>query len=71
MRTIDTSIDEKTRLDAVRKLDSVLRADYVEIPLNAFPALVAWRTDRVKGPVDRFINSPESAFWNLWEWEKA
>ncbi|MFM7223924.1 MAG: peptide ABC transporter substrate-binding protein [Actinomycetota bacterium] len=71
MKIIDTSIDPAARLDAVRDLDQLLRDQYVAFPLNPFPALVAWRTDRVAGPVDRFVNSPLSVFRNLWEWERA
>ena len=71
MEVIDTTVDEGDRSTAVRQLDELLRKQFVLLPLNPFPALAAWRTDDVKGPVDRFINSPESVFWNLWEWERA
>lgn len=71
MDTIDTSIDLDQRLDAVRDLDELLRREYATLPLYPFPAMGAWRTADVAGPVDRFINSPESIFWNLWEWERA
>ena len=30
----------------------------------------AYRTDVIAGPVDQFINNPESNFWNMWAWTK-
>jgi hypothetical protein len=30
--------------------------------------MAAWRSDKVEGPIDAFINSPESNLWNLWDW---
>ena len=48
----------------------ILAADYVNIPLYAFPSMLSYRTDQLTGPLDQFINNPESNFWNLWAWEK-
>ena len=38
--------------------------------LGAFPALAVWQPNQVVGPIDQFINNPESTFWNMWAWSK-
>jgi hypothetical protein len=42
--------------------------DAVLLPLYQFPQLVAWRTDRLTGPIDAHIGSPRTPFTNLHEW---
>ena len=33
----------------------------VTLPLYVFPAMVNWRTDRVEGPIDEYINNPKAS----------
>jgi peptide/nickel transport system substrate-binding protein len=68
MLKADGELDQAKRADEVHQLDKILAADYVNIPLYAFPSMLTYRTDVISGPVDKFINSPESNFWNMWEW---
>jgi peptide/nickel transport system substrate-binding protein len=68
MLKADGELDVNKRLDEVHQLDKILAADYVNLPLYAFPSMLTYRTDVISGPVDKFINSPESNFWNMWEW---
>ena len=56
------------RVKLIQDLDKILRADYVNMPLYAFPSMLSYRTDRLGGPVEQFINNPESNFWNMWAW---
>jgi len=64
----DTELDPAKRADMVHQIGQFVRDDYVTLPLYIFPAMSAWRSDKVEGPIDAFINSPESNFWNLWDW---
>jgi peptide/nickel transport system substrate-binding protein len=68
MLKADGELDQDKRADEVHQLDKILAADYVNIPLYAFPSMLTYRTDVISGPVDKFINNPESNFWNMWEW---
>jgi peptide/nickel transport system substrate-binding protein len=70
MAQSDAELNQQTRATQIQDLDKVLRQDYVMLPLYPFPAMVAWRPDQVTGPVDQYINNPESVFWNLWAWSK-
>jgi peptide/nickel transport system substrate-binding protein len=64
----DTELDPAKRADLIHQIGKFVRDDYVTFPLYIFPALSAWRTDKVEGPIDEFINSPESNFWNIYDW---
>ncbi len=69
MSQSDTEATDKSRrVDEIHQLDKILRQDYVTLPLYAIPSLAAWRADRVAGPIDADINSPESIFWNIYAW---
>jgi peptide/nickel transport system substrate-binding protein len=70
MAQADGELDQAKRLDEVHQLDNILAADYVNMPLYAFPSMLSVRTDVISGPTNQFINSPESNFWNMWAWTK-
>ncbi len=70
MKTADAELDQTKRADEVHQLDKLLAADYVNLPLYAFPSMLSVRTDLISGPTNDFINSPESNFWNMWAWTK-
>jgi len=72
MTTSDAEVTDKSkREDEIHSLDKILRQDYVNLPLYAFPAMVGYRTDKISGPVTQFINNPESVFWNMWAWSQS
>ena len=70
MTKSDAELDKTTREGEIHDLDKILRTDYLLLPLYAFPAMVSWRPDQIAGPVDEFINNPESVFWNMYAWSK-
>ena len=70
MEQSDGEQDKTKRADLIHQLDKQLRQDYVNIPLYAFPSMLSYRTDMLEGPLDKYINNPESNFFNLWAWEK-
>jgi len=71
MKQSDAQLDPSKRADEIHQLDAILRQDYLNIPLYAAPTMFSYRPDKVGGPVNQFINSPESNFWNMWAWSKA
>jgi ABC-type oligopeptide transport system substrate-binding subunit len=66
-----SELDKTKRISEIQQLDKVLRDDYVNLPLYAFPSMFSYRTDTIGGPVNQFINNPESNFWNMWAWTKS
>ena len=55
-------------MDLTHQIGQIIRDDMVTLPLYVFPAMVNWRTDRVEGPIDEYINNPESVFFNMYDW---
>jgi peptide/nickel transport system substrate-binding protein len=70
MTQSDGELDHAKRVDQIHQLDKVLRDDYVNLPLYAFPSMFSYRTDQIGGPVEQYINNPESNFFNMWAWTK-
>ena len=68
MKSSDSELDNSKRADQIHSLDKILADDNLNLPLYPFPSLLAWRTDKLAGPVTEFINNPESNLWNLWDW---
>ena len=64
----DLELDPAVRLTEIHQIGKYIRDDYVTLPLYAFPSMFVWRTDKVAGPVQDYINSPESNFFNLYAW---
>ncbi len=71
MTKSDGQVDTASRTTSIQSLDKLLRQDYVDLPLYGFPSMFTYRTDMVGGPVNDFINSPESNLWNMWAWTKG
>jgi len=67
----DGEQDPAKRATIVQQLDARLAELYVNLPLYAFPSMFSYRTDQIGGPVNQFINNPESNFWNMWAWTKS
>jgi peptide/nickel transport system substrate-binding protein len=70
MKQSDAELNVQKRQSEIASLDGQLRKDYVTLPLYAFPALAVWQPNQVAGPIDQYINNPESNFWNMWAWSK-
>jgi peptide/nickel transport system substrate-binding protein len=68
MTSSDAELDVDKRAQQIQDLDKILREDYLNLPLYVFPAAVAWRPDKVAGPISEYINNPESVFWNMYDW---
>jgi peptide/nickel transport system substrate-binding protein len=64
----DNQLDVSKRTTQIHQIGQYIRDDFVTLPLYAFPAMVAYRTDKLDGPIDAYINNPESVFFNLYAW---
>ncbi|HWS46965.1 MAG TPA: ABC transporter substrate-binding protein, partial [Acidimicrobiia bacterium] len=70
MTQSDAELNVDQRQQEIHQLDQVMRQDYVNLPLYAFPSMLAWDPSQVTGPVTQYINNPESNLWNLYAWSK-
>jgi peptide/nickel transport system substrate-binding protein len=52
MAKSDAELDENARVDEIHQIGEALVKDAVMLPLYQFPNIVAWRTDKLGGPVD-------------------
>jgi len=70
MTSSDAELDVTKRQDQIKQLDGILRQDYLNLPLYAFPALIAYLPAQITGPVEQYVNNPESNYWNMYAWSK-
>jgi peptide/nickel transport system substrate-binding protein len=70
MTQSDANLDHTSRETQIHNLDKILRKDFLLEPLYAFPVMASFNTAQITGPVDQYINNPESVFWNMWAWSK-
>ncbi|MFN0090641.1 MAG: peptide ABC transporter substrate-binding protein [Acidimicrobiales bacterium] len=68
MDASDRELDEAARIGQVHRLAALVRAELPFLPLYQFPALTAWRNDRLAGPIDADTSNPASAFASLHNW---
>ena len=69
MKQSDAELDESKRADLIHQIGRYLVDDSVLLPLYQFPAIIAWRTDQLTGPIDEYAGNPRTAFHNLNKWE--
>jgi ABC-type transport system substrate-binding protein len=71
MRASDREIDPTTRAHLLDQLYRLEVRDRIALPLYVVPVVAMWRTDKVTGPITKYISSPNGMFFNLSEWEPA
>ena len=64
----DQELDETVRVEQIHQVGKFMADDFVMVPLIQFPTMVAWRTDRIAGPIDADVSNYLSAFRNLYDW---
>lgn len=69
MHQSDAELDEATRADQIHQIAALMAQDHVMLPLYQFPNIVAWRTDRIGGPVDAEAANYRAFSNNLFDWE--
>ena len=69
MHASDAELDETKRVDEIHQIGKFMADDYVMVPLIQFPTLIAWRTDRVDGPIDADVSNYLSPTASLYNWK--
>ena len=68
MKDADKTLDPAKRLTITQQVGNAQVVGLPWLPLYQKPLLVTWRDDKLAGPVDKFVNSSYSAFWNMYAW---
>jgi peptide/nickel transport system substrate-binding protein len=68
MREADKTIDIPRRQQLSRQIGAIERQELPWIPLYQKPLVMAWRSDRLTGPLDQFAASNYSGFFNAYDW---
>lgn len=71
MREVDSELDADARLQLLRRLYEREAEDAVALPLYVVPAVSAWRTDKIAGPIGKWSATPYGLFFNMDEWRIA
>ncbi len=69
MHASDAELDENARVDEIHQIGKFMADDYVMVPLIQFPTLIAWRTDRIDGPVDADVSNFLSFSVSMYNWK--
>jgi peptide/nickel transport system substrate-binding protein len=70
MHQSDVELDPQKRLDLMTRIYEIEARDAIALPLYVRPAIIAYRTDQVAGPIGDYLSSPMGSFWNMDQWFK-
>jgi peptide/nickel transport system substrate-binding protein len=68
MHQSDQELDPERRLELMDRIYELEADDFVSLPLFVVPAVSAWRTDEIAGPIGLWNGSPYGLFFNMNEW---
>jgi peptide/nickel transport system substrate-binding protein len=68
MKASDAELDPVKRLDDMNQIYALEAKDFISLPLYVIPAVSAWRTDKIAGPVGVYNSSFYGLFFNMNEW---
>ena len=68
MDTLNTSLDQNTRIQAAKQTNQLLAAGASSLPIDAVPNVLLWN-DKIGGPLA--VNPSNGPFWNLAQWGLA
>jgi len=68
MQEADREIDPQRRLTLMERIYERQAQDFVSLPLYLLPAVSAWRTDKIAGPIGLYSSTPYGMFFNMNEW---
>jgi peptide/nickel transport system substrate-binding protein len=71
MNASDAELDPLKRLDDMNQIYALEARDFISLPLYVIPAVSAWRTDQIAGPIGLYNSSPYGLFFNMNEWYVA
>ncbi|HZD02762.1 MAG TPA: peptide ABC transporter substrate-binding protein [Actinomycetes bacterium] len=68
MKQSDATIDHDQRRVLIQQINKLERQDLPWIPLFQKPLILAWRDDRIAGPIGQYTSSSYSGFFNIHDW---
>ena len=68
MRESDRELDPARRAQLLSRVHEIEAEVFMGLPLFVMPAVSAWRTDRIAGPIGRYSSTPYGMFFNMNEW---
>jgi peptide/nickel transport system substrate-binding protein len=68
MQASDEELEPVKRLDDMNQIYALEAQDFISLPLYVIPAVSAWRTDKIAGPVGTYNSSFYGLFFNMNEW---
>lgn len=71
MKESDRQLDPARRAALLDQVYQLQADDTIGLPLFVLPTIVAWREDRVAGPIDAYLSSPYGPFFNISQWSRA
>jgi peptide/nickel transport system substrate-binding protein len=68
MKQSDATIDHAQRKDLIQRINKLERQDLPWIPMFQKPLILAWRDDRLAGPIGDYASTSYSGFFNMYDW---
>ncbi len=68
MRQSDATIDHAQRRDLLQQVGKLERQDIPWVPMFQKPLILAWRDDRIAGPIGDYTSTSYSGFFNMYDW---
>jgi peptide/nickel transport system substrate-binding protein len=68
MKQSDATIDHNQRRDLIQRINKLERQDLPWIPMFQKPLILAWRDDRLAGPIGDYTQTSYSGFFNMYDW---
>jgi peptide/nickel transport system substrate-binding protein len=68
MRQSDKTIDHGARRELIQRINQLERQDLPWLPLLQKPLILAWRDDRLTGPIGDYTATSYSGFFNMYDW---
>ena len=68
MRKSDATIDHDQRRALIQQINKLERQDLPWVPMFQKPLILAWRDDRLAGPIGDYTPTSYSGFFNMYDW---
>jgi peptide/nickel transport system substrate-binding protein len=68
MRKSDATIEHNQRKDLIYQINKLERQDLPWLPMFQKPLILAWRDDKLAGPIGNYTPTSYSGFFNMYDW---
>jgi peptide/nickel transport system substrate-binding protein len=68
MKQSDATIEHDQRKDLIFQINKLERQDLPWLPMFQKPLILAWRDDRLAGPIGSYTPTSYSGFFNMYDW---